>query len=298
MMVEDKTQDFHSNYHIQKEGLHMAKVYTEDFVNNLTDKDFYERFGIGKVLFNVLHDRLEQYREEKHKKGGRPNNLTVFDCTIIFLLYLRHYQTQTILGDSMGVKKWAVSRAYHWVMDTLIKNGCLRIVGNRKAKSGTFLLMDVTEIFIQRPNRKQRRYYSGKKKRHTMKIQILFDCTNRKIISFYIARGKTHDFKMLKESNPRFQILLKGLADSGYQGISKKWPSIETPYKKPRGGKLSKDEKEYNHILGSIRVKIEHVNAWLKRFRILKDRYRGNVSDLWKVTLFACAVFNIECPNV
>ena len=131
-----------------------------------------------------------------------------------------------------------------------------------------------------------------------MKVQIIYDLTAHKIVSFYISNGKTHDFKMFKESNPRFREFLKGLADSGYQGISKIWSSVETPYKKPRGGELSDEEKEFNSLLGSIRVAIEHVNAWLKRFRMIKDRYRGNIKDLWKVILFTCAAFNIECPGV
>lgn len=198
----------------------------------------------------------------------------------------------------MGVKKWDVSRAYHWVLDTLIENGSFHLVGNRKVSKGAFALIDVTEIFIQRPKRKQKKYYSGKKKRHTIKVQIVYDLTAHKIVSFYISNGTTHDFKMFKESNPRFREFVKGLADSGYQGIAKIWHSIETPFKKPRGGELSDEEKEFNTLLGSIRVAIEHVNAWLKRFRMIKDRYRGNIKELWKVILFMCFAFNIECPGV
>lgn len=276
----------------------MIGTYTEKMLFSLSDAEFYERLGIGKDLFTVLRDRLEQYRNEQHKKGGRPNRLSVFSSLVVYLLYIRQYMTQTIIADIVGVKKWAISRAYHWVQDTLIENGCLRLIGNRKADAGTYLLIDVTEIFINRPKRNQKRYYSGKKKRHTMKVQIVFDVIKCKIISFYISNGKTHDFKILKESNPHFNELIKGLADSGYQGIEKILPAIETPNKKPRGGKLTNAEKEFNHILGSIRIGIEHVNAWLKRFRILKDRYRGRLKDMWKVVLFVCAVFNTECPNV
>lgn len=276
----------------------MIGIYTEEMLMSLSDAEFYERLGIGKILFTVLRERLEQYRDEQHKEGGRPNRLSVFSSLVVYLLYIRQYMTQTIIADIIGAKKWDISRAYHWVQDTLIKNGCLRLIGNRKAGAENYLLIDVTEIFINRPKRSQKRYYSGKKKRHTMKVQIVFDVMKCKIISFYISDGKTHDFKMLKESNPHFNELMKGLADSGYQGIKKILPEIETPNKKPRGGKLTNDEKEYNHILGSIRIGIEHVNAWLKRFRILKDRYRGRLKDMWKVVLFVCAAFNIECPNV
>ena len=276
----------------------MGSVYTEESVGKLKEAEFYERFGIGSVFFGVLLDRLKKCHEEQHMKGGRPNLLSVFQSLAVFLLYTRQYMTQTILADMMGVKKWDVSRAYHWARDTLPENGCFHLLGNRKIGKGTFALVDVTEIFIQRPKRNQKKYYSGKKKRHSMKVQILYDLTAHKIVSFYISNGKTHDFKMFKESNPRFREFIKGLADSGYQGISKIWSSIEPPYKKPRGGELSDEEKKFNSLLASIRIAIEHTNACLKRFRMIKERYRGNIKDLWKVILFTCAAFNIECPGV
>lgn len=276
----------------------MGSVYTEESVKKLGEREFYERFGIGSIFFEVLLDRLKQYREEQHAKGGRTNLLSVFQSLVVFLLYTRQYMTQTILADMMGVKKWDVSRAYHWVQDRLIEKGCFHLVGNRKTGAGTFALIDVTEIFIQRPKHGQKKYYSGKKKRHSMKVQIVYDLTAHKIVSFYIANGKTHDFKMFKESSPRFREYIKGLADSGYQGIIKIWHTIETPHKKPRGGELSQEKKEFNTLLASIRIAIEHVNAWLKRFRMIKDCCRGSIRDLWKVILFTCAAFNIECPGV
>ena len=122
-------------------------------------------------------------------------------------------------------------------------------------------------------------YYS-EKKRHSMKAQIIYDLTAHKIVSFYISNGKTHDCKMFKESGQRFRELIKGAADSAYQRILKVWHSVETPFKKPCGGELSDDEKAFNSLLGSVRIAIEHINAWLKRFRMIKDRYRGNIKDL------------------
>ncbi|MDR2528645.1 MAG: transposase family protein, partial [Synergistaceae bacterium] len=40
--------------------------------------------------------------------------------------------------------------------------------------------MDVTESPIERPKRNQRKYYSGKKKRHTLKTQIIINAKTRK----------------------------------------------------------------------------------------------------------------------
>ena len=120
----------------------MESVYTEESVNKLSEAEFYERFGVGSVFFGVLLDRLKEYREKQRVKGGRPNRLSVFQSLVIFLLYTRQYMTQTILADIMGVKKWDVSRAYHWTQDALLKNGCFHLIGNRKVGKGTFALID------------------------------------------------------------------------------------------------------------------------------------------------------------
>jgi len=45
--------------------------------------------------------------------------------------------------------------------------------------------------------KKQRHYYSGKKKQHTLKGQIVID-KNEKIICAHTAKGVVHDFKLFK----------------------------------------------------------------------------------------------------
>ena len=42
---------------------------------------------------------------------------------------------------------------------------------------------------------------------------------------------------------------MKVLADKGYQGIAKIHPDSETPMKKTKGKKLTKEEKKYNRQL-------------------------------------------------
>ena len=67
--------------------------------------------------------------------------------------------------------------------------------------------------------RKQREYYSGKKKKHTIKTQIVINKKTKKIICTNFTNGKTHDFKLFKESNLPFQEKQTILVDSGYTGI-------------------------------------------------------------------------------
>ena len=55
------------------------------------------------------------------------------------------------------------------------------------------MVVDVGEIAIERPKKKQKRYYSGKQKRHTLKAQLLVEFETGQIISTAVDTGKTHD---------------------------------------------------------------------------------------------------------
>ena len=58
------------------------------------------------------------------------------------------------------------------------------------------LIIDCTEQPIQRPSRKQRRWYSGKKKRHTIKTEIVIT-ENGQIVSISKpAPGRVHDLEI------------------------------------------------------------------------------------------------------
>lgn len=65
------------------------------------------------------------------------------------------------------------------------------------------------------------------------------------------------------------------LADKGYQGIAKIHANSRTPTKKPRGGKISAEDKLLNQQLAQLRVVVEHIHRTLKIFKILSERYRN-----------------------
>jgi hypothetical protein len=60
------------------------------------------------------------------------------------------------------------------------------------------LLADVSEQPTQRPTKKQKEFYSGKKKRHTIKTEIVMggDGKIRSVSKFH--KGQVHDFKIRK----------------------------------------------------------------------------------------------------
>ena len=62
-------------------------------------------------------------------------------------------------------------------------------------------------------------YGSGKKKRHTLKAQVIINQRDGEILSTAYGKGREHDFKLDKRSKIRIKKETKCLADKGYQGI-------------------------------------------------------------------------------
>ena len=63
--------------------------------------------------------------------------------------------------------------------------------------------------------------------------------------------------------------------DTGYLGIKKIHANSEHPIKSSKYHKLNAEERAYNHDLASQRVTNEHSIGFLKRFKILAERYRN-----------------------
>lgn len=96
------------------------------------------------------------------------------------------------------------------------------------------ILLDVTEQPIQRPKKSsdRKKYYSGKKKRHTQKFELVMT-PEGKIFSISHTRPcSEHDVKMLKQSDPLPRKPNK-YVDLGYQGLQKITRNTLLPFKKP-----------------------------------------------------------------
>lgn len=123
--------------------------------------------------------------------------------------------------------------------------------------------------------KRQRNYYSGKKKRHTIKTQMVVNKANGSIICTNFANGRNHDFKVFKESGVRINPKSKIVVDSGYQGLQKIHPNTLLPKKNTKKIPLTKEDKKYNKLVASIRVRNENVIGLIKRFKIVADKYRN-----------------------
>jgi hypothetical protein len=125
---------------------------------------------------------------------------------------------------------------------------------------------------IPRPVDKDRRktYYSGKKKRHTVKNQLMVNNRGFIIHKTIKKKGQKHDYNVYKKNHPVTPKQVVNVIDLGYLGIEKDFPEQESflPYKKKRNQKeLSAEEKEYNILHSKKRMVIEHTICRLKKYR-------------------------------
>lgn len=216
------------------------------------------------------------------------------------LKYWRQFVTQEELAFQFKVGEATVHDTIVWVEDTLIKSDKFSLPG-KKALLGDIeieiALVDVTKSPIERP-KKQCEWYSGKKKRHTIKTQLIVNRQTGKIICTAHVEGKIHGFKLYEDSiSSAVSNDIKIQFDSGYQGILKLHKNSETPKKKPRGGELTADEKLENQRISHEHILIENINAKIKVFKISTNKYRNRRKRFGLRISLICGIINFENRN-
>lgn len=81
------------------------------------------------------------------------------------------------------------------------------------------------------------------------------------------------------------------MVDLGFIGIATDYvfKTIKIPHKKPIHSELSEAQKMENKAISSERIVVEHSIGGLKRYRILSDRLRIHLPDLYDEILLVCA---------
>ena len=136
--------------------------------------------------------RTVKAKEKEKKKSGRKAKLIVEDQILMTLQYLREYRTYYHMGKDWKMSESNVCRIVHKIENILIKSlGALsnapcdgawvapqfRLPGKKELwpsnSSEELVIMDVMESPIERPKKRQKQFYSGKQKEHTLKTQLV-----------------------------------------------------------------------------------------------------------------------------
>jgi len=145
------------------------------------------------------------------------------------------------------------------------------------------ILIDATEQQRHRPKKRiQKKYYSGKKKKHTLKTQLIANSAGKILDVSKTYPGSVHDLEVFRREKTSKYIPkeAKTHLDKGYTGVKKEYPMLNflIPFRRNRGKKeLSRAEKIQNTKLSKIRVLIEHVIAKVKKYRLLSEVFRNKV---------------------
>lgn len=234
--------------------------------------------GVSRRTFELMVELVKASEQNKKKSGRRPK-LIIEDQVLMVIQYWREYRTYYHIGLDWGLSESAVCRIVYKIENILIKSRKFSLPGKKElclmSSEEDLVVMDVMESPIERPQRGQKRFFSGKQGEHTLKTQVVIHQKTSQIICLGHGKGRIHDFRLFKTSGVRFGELLKVIADKGYQGINKIHQLSETPIKKTKGGRLMKEQKKYNREINRLRITIEHVNRRLKIFNILDYRYRN-----------------------
>lgn len=241
-------------------------------------KIFLRLFGVNPIEFKAIITKVgplwERQIVRKYKRPGRPFFLSLEDRVLMLLLYYRSYVSQLFIGYLFGLDDSRVCRIIQQLEPLLAKVMALPKEKYLSQEEVESTLLDATEQAIERPKKGQKPYYSGKKKRHTLKTEIRTTLKGRIIHVSKTRPGSVHDYHLHKQEPP-LHPKSRTFVDSGYQGLDKVHRETEWPYKATKKRPLDTEEKSYNRALSRIRVKVENIIATLKTFRILSDRYRN-----------------------
>jgi hypothetical protein len=166
---------------------------------------------------------------------------------------------------------------------------------------GFLAFTDSTEQQIPRPKDKRicKTYYSGKKKRHTIKNQLVVNNQGYIVHKANHKKGRRHDYDVYKKNHPITPKDVVNVFDLGYLGVEKDFPEqlSALPYKKKRNQELSQEEKEYNKLHSKKRIVIEHTICRLKKYRIQSDIFRNKLRKYNKISDVVAGLINYRIMN-
>lgn len=227
--------------------------------------------------------------------AGHPHHHDDRHRLLMALVWLRVYPTYELLGFFFGLHKRNAQLNVRDVLATLdtLDTFPFDRPGPRhpKLRSVTEVMAAFPQVRViidskeQRVNRPrgadaQKPYYSGKKKAHTVKTQVVVDpCGRIETVSDSVPGGANHDLPLLCGSGVLEQLAEgeAAMLDKGYVGVQNYYPDtpVVIPFKASRGHPLSAEQEAFNRVVARCRIVVEHTMAQLNRFTVLRQVFRA-----------------------
>jgi hypothetical protein len=278
--------------------------------DNIYNEEITKRYDKHEI--QRLSSAKRDIRERKIG-AGRPFKLDLKDRFVMLLVYYRLYITYTLAGFLFDLDQSNICRDIQKI-ERLVRQ-CLSIPQKiynitkrlrtldevEKYFPGFLAFIDCTEQQIPRPvdNKRKNVLYSGKKKRHTVKTQLMVNNHGIIIHKTDHKKGRRHDYDIYKKNHPLIPKQVVSVFDLGYLGVEKDFPQqLSTlPYRKKRNLDLSEEEKEYNKNHSKKRIVIEHTICRLKKYRILSDIFRNRLRKYNRISDIVAGLVNYRIMN-
>lgn len=244
---------------------------------------FHRLTGLTPAKFKQLADQLEplfkqaDYQRKNHSDrkrkvgGGMQYKLSVAQALFILLLYYRAYTNHIFIGMIAGIHDSNVCRYFKRIEPLLAQ--IFRIPERKIKMSEDEILELVIDATEQESQKRKGSGYSGKKKKNTVKTQIMITHDGKIKSVSKSVKGNVHDKKLYDNTGAYTTIEVARKADLGYVGTS-----CQTPIKKKKNIPLTEEQKSFNKQFGRSRISVEHVFAQLKKFNVLNYKFRNPIS--------------------
>ena len=229
------------------------QLLNKGYFSNINKKIIYSLYMIIKTEFN--------------KKLGRKCKVSLLEQIITTLFKLRYNLPDRILEDLFNIDHVTISRIILRISLSICK-----IKINIKDRDNDYYIVDSTVLRIGKGKNKET--YSDYKHHHGIKFQII---VNDKSLIEHVSKSYSssiHDKKLFlyeyKDLINKINNNLNILGDKGYSGLREY--KVDIPIKRNEiKYKENKDlVKSENKELSSKRIKVEHVFAYIKSYRIMQ----------------------------
>ncbi len=240
--------------------------------------------------------RLEK-RENRQRDvgGGRHYELPWREQLLLTIVWLRLYPTYEVLGYFFDVSDSTAHRIVKRCLPILEQAGRGEIEKSKAHAQrkrgynleqifeqipGLVVVIDAFEQVIERPTKQSEadKWYSGKKKAHTIMSQIGVDAYTGEVLDVADSiRGGRQDKGYFNESGivDRLPQDTAFMGDLGYPGLDKELEQAAIPRKKPRGKPRPEEDKAYNTMFSRARVIVENTIALIRHYLalLIRDRH-------------------------
>jgi hypothetical protein len=294
-------------------------------------------FGFTEEQIETMTKRLRtlwkdaeikrKMRENRRRKmgGGRQYKIrSMKERLLLILLYYKGYITQEFVGLLFNLHQSNVSRLLAKLRPlieqaadpslktdlTEAKKESMQITTHeewaeflKKHPDLKDVSVDATEqqCFRSQDNETQKKHYSGKKKHHSIKVQIAVSTTGKVLDVSNTYPGSVHDKTMIDQEQTvtKFPEKTCQRFDLGYQGVAGDNPDYYTvlPFKKPKKKVLAPELKEANQMHSKRRVIVENVLSRIKKWKICSHLYRGPLKNHNKIFRSIVAFVNFRSAH-